>query len=95
MSSQITGLGGGSIMPPEAYAPECNTVRRPQTELAQNKLELDRPRDMFTNNGEHVRIMMSPGRIRVGCTSITIEAAEKLMEIHRQRFGTGNEITVQ
>jgi hypothetical protein len=47
-------------------------------------------------NGSTVRLAMSRKRIRIGCTEITIEAAQKIMAEHRARFGDAEtEIVIQ
>lgn len=58
----------------------------------QNRLAFVPEQDCFTNNGGKVKIAMTKNRMRIGCTEITLEAAEKLMEQHRRRFGKCEEV---
>lgn len=72
--------------------PPPTPVNRDQIIPPSNKINFDGT--LVLNNGSVVRLAMSRHRIRIGCTTITAEAAQFIMGQYRDRFGDVDKETV-
>lgn len=92
-STSIPGFPLGTCEQEERRVPEPATAVRaarltgpgPGVELASNRVSVALGRIFW--NEQNVRVAMTPHRIRIGCSEVSIEAARQIMAMHAMRFG--------
>lgn len=89
MSSALIGGTIGNVCGSAIADPACRdrvpVPTAPIPDFVQNRITLGGA--SVLNNHNRVRLAMTAQRIRIGCTEITIEAAQFIMDEHRARFG--------